>query len=387
MTRWLWAFILAISLVGAAKAQPTALPGLIHTPMTVAIALPDGRPVNLEALTIRPDRPGRFPLVILVHGTPRPSTGTIPDIYRRLSPAGLASPALMFARHGYAAVSILRRGFGRSDGPYAEGHTNPCDNTDYLRLALISAEDVTGAVVALQRESWVDPRRIVLLGLSTGGLAVIAVAAANPPGVVGVIDFAGARGSYKPDNVCSPHRLAEAFTRFGQTARIPALWVFAENDHYFNPVLARRLFDAYTGGGAPAKFQLMPPFGEDGHSLLSRGPPDLWWPPVEAFLATLHLPTAVTVKLPPPVPLAAPQVNDACLGYFREYVEARTDAKAFAINPEGHCGFKINARTADEARDEAMRLCSGRGRDCALYASGQAVVPKHDASPRTAPSR
>jgi len=202
-----------------------------------------------------------------------------------------------------------------------------------------------------------------------------------------VIDFAGARGSYAPDHVCSPNRLVDAFALFGQTARIPALWVFAENDHFFNPDLARRLFSAYTAGGAPARFQLMAPFGEDGHSLLSRAPPELWWPPVEAFLASLHLPTAATVKLPPPIPLAAPQVNDACVAYFREYVEARTDAKAFAVNPDGHCGFKINARSADEARDEAMRLCSNRGRDCTLYASGQALVTKHGASAPTAPSR
>jgi hypothetical protein len=44
-----------------------------------------------------------------------------------------------------------------------------------------------------------DPNRIVLLGQSTGGLPVTA-AAANPPGVIGVLDFAGGAGSNAPDH-------------------------------------------------------------------------------------------------------------------------------------------------------------------------------------------
>ena len=98
----------------------------------------------------------------------------------------------------------MRRGFGRSDGTYAEkyGVGATCGNLDYLRVARISAEDVLGAAAALRAEVWVDPDRTVLLGQSTGGLAVTAAAAANPLGVVGILDFAGGRGSDAPDHVC-----------------------------------------------------------------------------------------------------------------------------------------------------------------------------------------
>jgi dienelactone hydrolase len=364
--------------VSAAAANTTTLPGLIRAPLPVVISLPEGRQATLEGLVIRPDRPGRFPLVVLVHGSPQSEPGKFLDAYRRVSPAGLAGPALTFAQHGYAAVSIARRGFGRSDGPYAEFIADPCDNTDYLRVGLISAEDINGAVASLRREPWVDPDRVVLLGISTGGFATVAAGAANPPGVLGVLNFAGGRGAFNPgkSEVCSANRLVDALATFGRSARAPELWLYAENDRSFSPALARRMFEAYTSAGAPAQLQMLPPFGNDGHLLLIAGSVDLWWPPVESFLALLHLPTSLAVELPPPAPLPPPKVIDACAGLFRDYVAARTDAKAFAVNPEGHCGLSVTARSLDEAREEAMKLCSGRWTDCKLYAAGQELVER-----------
>ncbi len=376
MSRYAYALGLFILAVRTAAADPTVLPGLIRAPLLVPIALPDGHKATLEGLVIRPDRPGKFPLIVLVHGSPRSEPGKFLEAYRRASSTGLTGPALAFAQHGYAAVSIMRRGFGRSDGPYAELIEDPCENTDYLRVGLISAEDVTGAVAALRREPWVDPDRVVLLGYSTGGLAVSAASSTNPPGVLGVLDFAGGRGSFKPDQVCSPDRLVDAFETFGRSARIPALWLFAENDHYLGVALGRRMFDAYTTAGAPARLQLLPPFGKDGHYLLVAGSTDLWWPSVETFLGALHLPTSLAVDLPPLPLLPPPQVNDACLDFFREYVAARTDAKAFAVNPEGHCRSEIASRTLDDAKEEAMTQCNGAWKDCKLYAAGQELVER-----------
>jgi hypothetical protein len=80
------------------------------------------------------------------------------------------------------------------------------------------------------------------------------------------------------------------------------------------------------------------------------------------------------VELPPPTGLPAPQVNDACIGFFRDYVAARTDAKAFAVNPEGHCGQNITARTVEDAKEDALRLCKIRWQGCQLYAVGQQLV-------------
>lgn len=119
---------------------------------------------------------------------------------------------------------------------------------------------------------------------------------------------------------------------------------------------------------------MLPAFGTDGHLLLIAGSTDLWWPAVERFLESLRLPTSLVVRFPPPTPLPAPRVNEACSAFFRDYVAAPTDAKAFAINPEGRCGFNLTARSLDEAKEEAMKLCSARWSGCKLYAAGQELV-------------
>ncbi|WP_249154476.1 alpha/beta hydrolase family protein [Bradyrhizobium manausense] len=362
-------------LVSSAAADP-ALPGLVRQDRMVPVTLADGRQVRLESMILRPDRPGRFPLVLLVHGT-IPGTG---EAFRaalaRETPASLLNPAVAFAQRGYAVASIMRRGFGHSDGPFAETLSGPCDDRDYLAVSRIAAEDINGALATLRGEPWVEPDRILLMGHSTGGFAVTAVAADNPAGVVGVLNFEAAHGSV-PGRTCSPDHLVADAAIFGRTARIPALWVYAENDRSAPPALGRRMFDAYVASGAPAQFQILPPFGVDGHAMVPMAPAEVWWPAVESFLNRLRLPTSVLVGLPPPAPIPPPApLNAACAGYFDAYVKAWTDAKAYAWNRDGHCSSVTAAqRTADDAKSEAMRQCVAAWKECSLYAVGQALAP------------
>jgi dienelactone hydrolase len=354
-----------------------ALPGLVRESLMVPITLADGSQVNLEAMVVRPDRPGRFPLVVLVHGTPRFIGETLRAAMAQQSPADLLEPAVAFAQRGYAAASIMRRGFGGSEGRFAEALSGTCNDRDYLAVGRIAAEDVTGALAKLRGEPWVDPDRVLLLGHSTGGFAVTTAAANNPPGVVGILDFAGGHGSAGPDRVCSPDHLVEDAGILGRTARVPALWIYSDNDHYIPAALGRSMFDAYVASGAPAQLQILPPFGVEGHPMVSMGPAELWWPSVESFLNGLHLPTSLVVELPPPATIPAPApLNAACTNYFDAYVKAHTDIKAFAWNREGHCSSVTSAsRTIDDAKEVAMRRCVEAWQECSLYAIGQALAP------------
>lgn len=366
---------LLMLLLSPAAADPS-LPGLVRQDLMMPIALADGRQVKLETMILRPDRPGRFPLVLLVHGT-IPGTGdALRAALARETPASLINPAVAFAQRGYAVASIMRRGFGRSDGPFAETLSGPCDDRDYLTVAKIAAEDVAGALATLRGEAWVEPDRVLLMGHSTGGFAVTAAAADNPAGVVGVLNFEAAHGSV-PGRTCSPDHLVADAGIFGRTARIPALWVYAENDRSAPPALGRRMFDAYVASGAPAQFQILPPFGVDGHAMVPMGPADVWWPAVESFLNQLRLPTSVLVELQPRAAIPPPRpLNAACAGYFDAYVKAWTDAKAYAWNREGHCSSVSAAqRTADDAKNEALRQCVAAWKECSLYAVGQALAP------------
>ena len=73
---------------------------------------------------------------------------------------------------------------------------------------------------------------------------VVAAAAQQPPGGVAVLNFAGGRGSDKPYSVCDADQLVETFGTLGKTVRVPTLWLYAANDHFFGPKLAQRFFKA-----------------------------------------------------------------------------------------------------------------------------------------------
>ncbi|RXH01993.1 alpha/beta hydrolase family protein [Bradyrhizobium zhanjiangense] len=362
-------------LLSPAAADP-ALPGLVREDRLISVTRSDGSEVKLETMIVRPDRPGRFPLVLLIHGT-NPATGqAFRAAAARQSPVDLLNPAVAFAQHGYVVASIMRRGFGRSEGPFAEALSGPCDDRDYLAVGRIAAEDVTGAVATLRGEPWVEPDRVLLMGHSTGGFAVTAAAASNPAGVIGVLNFEGAHSSV-PGRACSPDHLMADAGIFGRTARIPALWIYSENDQSAPPALARRMFAAYVASGASAQLQVLPPFGVDGHAMLPMGPADIWWPAVENFLTRLRLPTSLVVELPPPAAIPAPTpLNAACTMYFDAYVKAWTDIKAYAWNREGHCSsITSTQRTVDDAKTEAMRQCVAAWKECSLYAVGQTLAP------------
>jgi dienelactone hydrolase len=369
--------IALLALVFSPALADPVLPGLVRQDRLIPITLADGSQVKLETMIMRPDRPGRFPLVVLVHGTIRATGEALRAAMARESPASLLNPAVAFAQRGYAVASILRRGFGRSEGRFAEALSGPCDDRDYLAVGRVAAEDVTGALATLRSEPWVEPDQVLLMGHSTGGFAVTAAAANNPAGVIGVLNFEGGHGSAGPDRVCSPDHLVADAGIFGSTTRIPALWVYSENDHYIPLALGHRMFDAYVASGATAQLQVLPPYGVEGHAILPMGPADIWWPVVESFLNQLRLPTSVLVELPPRTLIPAPTpLNAACAGYFDSYVKAWTDAKAYAWNREGHCTSVTAAqRTVDDAKNEAMRQCVAAWKECSLYAVGQALAP------------
>ena len=63
------------------------------------------------------------------------------------------------------------------------------------------------------------------------------------------VSFAGGRGSDKPDSVCREDRVIDSFAEFGKRSRLPMLWVYAENDHFFGPALAEKFRDAFVRAG------------------------------------------------------------------------------------------------------------------------------------------
>jgi dienelactone hydrolase len=239
--------------------------------------------LTLEATLYRPAGPGPFPLVVMSHGTPRDP--------RRRAERRLRYNAQSweFVSMGFAVVIPMRRGYGHSEGEYAE-EDGPCDCSHFYEAGLESARDLKATVDFMSTLSGIDPHRLVLVGYSSGGLASLVLAGQGLPGVRGVINFAGGRGSRRHRN-CSPDRLVEACARAGRTTRVPTLWIYAENDSYFPPGLARRMCAAYRRAGGQVQFIMLPPCLEEGHDLF----PDVrglgrWTPVVNRFLNDLGFP-------------------------------------------------------------------------------------------------
>jgi dienelactone hydrolase len=256
---------------------------VIHIPMTAPG--PSGtRRLALEATLYKPDGPGPFPLVVLSHGTPRNPQWRVAQ--GRLT---YSLQSWKFVSMGFAVVIPMRRGYGHSQGSYAEDE-GPLDRAHFYQAGVESARDLRATVEYVSTLPFIDGKRLVLAGHSSGGFASLILASRGLPGVKGIINFNGGRGSSQRCNH-SPGRLIEACARAGRTTRAPTLWIYAENDSYFPPWLAREMYAAFRRAGGRAEFVMLPPFREEGHFLFTDLQGLAWWTPVvNRFLNDLGFP-------------------------------------------------------------------------------------------------
>jgi dienelactone hydrolase len=246
---------------------------------------PDNRTL-MRTVVHRPRGEGPFPLVVINHGSTQVSA-------RRASYAdpGFGVAVGWFVDRGYAVALPQRPGHGETGGPYLE-EQDGCDNADFHRAGLATADSIEAAISYLRAQPFVRGEGIVVVGQSAGGWGALALASRNPSGVKAIINVAGGRGgrSYdKADNNCAPQRLANTAGRYGRTARIPTLWIYTKNDSYFGPELSQRMSDAYRKAGGIIEFHLLEPFGGEGHNVfLTPSGEKVWGPIVEKFLAGLR---------------------------------------------------------------------------------------------------
>lgn len=331
-------------------AAPALADGLVQQALPVPASFADGSSLTLEGVVIRPEGPGPFPIAIVTHGAPRDAADR-----PGMTPLRLVPQAREFARRGWATLVVMRRGYGASEGPYTESN-GACDNPDYLRSGQRSAEDLRQAVRFMARQPYADASKVIAVGVSAGGFASLALSADPPPGLRAVISFAGGRGSRGDDDVCTADRLVAAFGTFGRTSRVPSLWIYAENDLFFGPKLARRFVDAFTGAGGKAELVMAPANGKDGHFLFSAAVP-AWTPVVDRFLAAQGLtPRPAPIALPVSALAPPPELSERSRAGFKDYLAA-PDNKAFAVSSEGAFGWKSGQRDLAEARRGALENC------------------------------
>lgn len=227
----------------------------------------------------RPAGSGPFPVLVLSHGSPRDAAGRA-----EFGKGTLAAVARHFTERGVMVAVPIRRGYGAEGGGWAEGY-GACDRAEFHRAGLNSARDIRAALDAVLSRPDADGRRVVLMGVSAGGWGSLAAASQSVPGLLGVVNFAGGRGSLKAGEVCSPDALVSAAGRYGSGSRVPQLWLYSSNDRFFGPEIAGRLHRAFQEAGGRAEFVAAPPFGEDGHRYIRAI--GQWQGKVDGFLAMI----------------------------------------------------------------------------------------------------
>lgn len=350
---------LLLLIAGLALADAPAQAAQFYTE-DLRIPMAAAGPQGLEAFLVRPAGTKRYPLALLSHGSPRNfddrATMTAHQYY------GIA---LEYARRGFAALIVMRRGYGTSPGGRVDS-VGGCANAVYLPAAAVSVADLRAAIDAMARRADVTTTGMIAAGHSAGGLATVALTAQPPPGLVAAISFAGGRGARDDDDVCNEDGLVQAFTSLGKTSRVPMLWVYATNDLFFDPELARRLYNGFRAGGGNAKFVVAPPYGDDGHYLYSVVGRPQWTPYVDAFLRERGL---AQDMLSPPDPLPPPNhFNDAAKAEFARYLASTSPHKAFAVSPNGGYGWRSGRNTVDDAKRDSLAACMKWSPSCTLYA-------------------
>jgi dienelactone hydrolase len=242
-----------------------------------------GKKISLEATIFKPDGNGPFPLLVMSHGSTRGGEAERHSMKR----SRFVFQSREFVNMGFAVIIPMRRGYGNSEGGWAEGYGS-CSHPMYHKAGLEGAKDLIAAVQYMKKLPYVDGKRVVLAGYSTGGFASVAAASIGFDGLVGVINFSGVRGTPKPDFICQEHLLIDTMGKYGSTSRVPTLWYYSENDHYIPQSVARKMFDAYTKAGGRGDLVMQAAFGEEGHLIfIKREGMKYWMPVAKNFLTSL----------------------------------------------------------------------------------------------------
>lgn len=339
-----------------------------------------GLQAALETTIFKPNGDGPFPLLVINHGK-QPGN---PQLQKR---DRFIYMATAFVRRGYAVMVPMRAGFAHSTGQYVDYGCNMTAN------GYSQASDVLDAIHYARSQSWIDSDRIIVAGQSYGGLATMALAAQEVPGVRGVLNFAG--GLRIDGGDCDwQAALIKAFGRYGAASKIASLWMYGANDSYFGPDLVSKMYRAFVRSGGQARLKAFGPFKRDAHVMLaSRDGEQVWLPETERFLRGIGMPTEEIHSIaepPPPVKTnyaqvddlgAVPFLPDSGRDAYRAFLDKMTP-RAFALSESGAWGW---AEEGEDTGTRAVAACQAKSKQpCRLYSVDNYVVwPEAIAAGRT----
>ena len=335
----------------------------------------DGKPFELEVVVDVPDRDppeNGWPVVLITHGAPGGSTPP-----EDIGPDLLGRWVRFFSGRGYYAVAVARRGYASSDGssePASDGDS--CADPAVDTYIDGNADDLVAVARALRDRPEADTDRVVAMGHSAGGAAVLALNG-RLDGLVGIVNVVGGVYRYEPGAPgewysvfanCERYRhaLVDAIGQLGARGETPSLWIYPANDPFFDTTLVGDLSTAWSATRAPEPVLEILPAVDNAHSLFLRSEgPDAMGPSIDAFLADRSLPaltSAFETRMRECVPIGL--LPDA-LSYLTGQMH-----RAVAIADDASGLFSVDGASSPRAaRDEALAMCGERsGAGCSLLA-------------------
>jgi dienelactone hydrolase len=203
-----------------------------------------------------PPGPGPFRAVVFNHGSERdPATG--------------AALARFFNLHGFVLFVPLRRGHGKSPGPYIGDLRDRASAHEKARVVVAELEaqvdDVVASLAYLQTRPEVRRDAVAVIGTSFGGIEAL-LTAERESGFRCAVDFAGGAIMWHRSGPLR-RRLIQAASR----AAIPVLLIQAEND--FDTAPTRVLAAEMERCDRPFAARIYPASGttpRDGHRMCRR---------------------------------------------------------------------------------------------------------------------
>ena len=227
---------------------------------------------------------GPFPVVVSNHGSGRGSPVNPGPRHHTRAP-------VFYLAHGYAFFAPQRRGHYESPGPffadqlksYAASHRGKRAKQQLaIRLHEDDNRDVVAAVRWIRERPFVDPTRVVVSGISFGGIqALLTAEKGHRPGICSVVAFAPGAMSWAANPL-----VRDRLRRAVQDATVPIFILQAANDYSLGP--SAMLAPLLKAKGPPNRSRIYPAFGttpNDGHAGFYAKAQDIWGPDVLEFLA------------------------------------------------------------------------------------------------------
>ena len=147
----------------------------------------------------------------------------------------------------------------------------------------VAVADLDVVMAHVQQRPDVDKSRLLIGGVSRGGILSVAYAGTRPGMFLGVVNFVG---GWLGDGCQESAAVNRAGFVRGAAMPRPTLWLYGERDSFYALEHSRASFDAFRAAGGQGRMvsYALPP-GQDGHGIHNF--PALWRADVDSYLSLL----------------------------------------------------------------------------------------------------